>query len=38
MKGIIFDMDEVIIDAIPFHAEAMRKAINEITGLILTKR
>lgn len=28
-KGIIFDMDGVLIDAMPFHAEAMKLAINE---------
>jgi len=28
-KGIIFDMDEVLIDAMSFHAEAMRLAIKE---------
>ena len=30
-KGIIFDMDGVLIDAMPFHAEAMRLAIKEET-------
>ena len=25
MKGIIFDMDGVLVDAMPFHAEAMRQ-------------
>ncbi len=29
MKGIIFDMDGVLIDAMPFHAEAMKIAIKE---------
>jgi HAD superfamily hydrolase (TIGR01509 family) len=28
-KGLIFDMDGVLIDAMPFHAEAMRLAIKE---------
>ena len=28
-KGIIFDMDGVLIDAMSFHAEAMRLAIKE---------
>jgi beta-phosphoglucomutase len=28
MKGIIFDMDEVLVDAMPFHAEAMRIAVK----------
>ena len=31
MKGIIFDMDGVLIDAMPFHAEAMRVAVKEET-------
>jgi beta-phosphoglucomutase len=31
-KGIIFDMDGVLIDAMPFHAEAMRRAIKEHTN------
>lgn len=31
-------MDGVIIDAIPFHAEAMKKAINEITGYNIDKK
>ena len=38
MKGIIFDMDGVLIDAMPFHAEAMRIAINEETGYDIDKR
>ena len=32
MKGIIFDMDGVLIDSMPFHAEAMRIAIKEETN------
>jgi len=30
-KGIIFDMDGVLIDAMLFHVEAMRLAIREET-------
>jgi beta-phosphoglucomutase-like phosphatase (HAD superfamily) len=30
-KGIFFDMDGVLIDAMLFHAEAMRLAIKEET-------
>jgi beta-phosphoglucomutase len=37
MKGIIFDMDGVLIDAMPFHAEAMRIAVKEETGYDMTK-
>jgi beta-phosphoglucomutase len=38
MKGIIFDMDGVLIDAMPFHAEAMRIAINEEIGYDIDKK
>ncbi|CAN5459939.1 HAD family phosphatase [soil metagenome] len=38
MKGIIFDMDGVLIDAMPFHAEAMRIAVKEETGYDIDKR
>ncbi|HEX6029092.1 MAG TPA: HAD family phosphatase [Nitrososphaeraceae archaeon] len=38
MKGIIFDMDGVLIDAMPFHAEAMSMAINEETGYVIDKK
>src|ERR671918_301151 len=37
-KGIIFDMDGVLIDAMPFHAEAMRRAIREKTNQEIDKR
>jgi beta-phosphoglucomutase-like phosphatase (HAD superfamily) len=37
-KGIIFDMDGVLIDAMPFHAEAMKVAINEITNYNIDKK
>ena len=37
MKGIIFDMDGVLIDAMPFHAEAMRIAIKEETNYDIDK-
>jgi HAD superfamily hydrolase (TIGR01509 family) len=38
MKAIIFDMDGVLVDAMPFHYEAMRKAIKELTNIDLDKR
>ena len=38
MKGIIFDMDGVLIDAMPFHVEAMRVAIKEETGHQIDKK
>jgi beta-phosphoglucomutase-like phosphatase (HAD superfamily) len=28
MKAIIFDMDGVLVDAMPFHYEAMRKELR----------
>jgi HAD superfamily hydrolase (TIGR01549 family) len=37
-KGIIFDMDGVLVDAMPFHAEAMSRAINEITNHEIDKK
>lgn len=37
-KGIIFDMDGVLIDAMPFHAEAMRRAIKERTNHEIDKK
>jgi beta-phosphoglucomutase len=37
-KGIIFDMDGVLIDAMPFHAEAMRRAIKEKTNHEIDKK
>src|SRR5919199_4015759 len=38
MKAIIFDMDGVLVDAMPFHYEAMKTAIKEITNINLDKR
>src|SRR5665648_635739 len=38
MKGIIFDMDGVLIDAMPFHAEAMKIAIKEETNHEIDKK
>jgi beta-phosphoglucomutase len=38
MKGIIFDMDGVLVDTMPFHAEATRIAINEEKGYDIDKR
>lgn len=37
-RGIIFDMDGVLIDAMPFHAEAIRRAIKEMTNHEIDKR
>ena len=37
-KGIIFDMDGVLIDSMPFHAEAMRIVIKEETNHIIEKK
>lgn len=38
MKGVIFDMDGVLIDAMPFHAEAMHLAIREETNHDIDKK
>ena len=38
MKAIIFDMDGVLVDAMPFHYEAMKTAVKEITYIDLDKR
>lgn len=38
MRGIIFDMDGVLIDAMPFHAEAMKIAIKEATNYEIDKK
>jgi beta-phosphoglucomutase len=38
MKAIIFDMDGVLVDAMPFHYEAMKTAVKEITSIDLDKR
>jgi beta-phosphoglucomutase len=38
MKGIIFDMDGVLVDAMPFHAEAMRIAVKEETDHEIDKK
>lgn len=37
-KGIIFDMDGVLIDAMPFHAEAMRRVMKEMTNHEIDKK
>jgi beta-phosphoglucomutase-like phosphatase (HAD superfamily) len=38
MKAIIFDMDGVLVDAMPFHYEAMKTAIKELTNIDLDRR
>ncbi len=38
MKAIIFDMDGVLVDAMPFHYQAMKSAVKEITSIDLDKR
>ena len=37
-KGLIFDMDGVLIDAMPFHAAAMKLAIKEETKHDIDKK
>lgn len=38
MKAIIFDMDGVLVDTMPFHYKAMKSAIMEFTDFELDKR
>jgi beta-phosphoglucomutase len=38
MKGIIFDTDGVLIEAMSFHAEALRIAIKEETNQDIYKK
>ncbi len=38
MKAIIFDMDGVLVDTMPFHYVAMKEAVKEITDIELDKR
>jgi beta-phosphoglucomutase len=38
MRAIIFDMDGVLVDAMPFHYGAMKTAVKEITSIDLDKR
>ena len=38
MKAIIFDMDGVLVDAMPFHFKAMKTATKELTNIDLDKR
>jgi beta-phosphoglucomutase len=38
MKAIILDMDGVLVDAMPFHYEALKTAIKELTNIDLDKR
>lgn len=38
MKTVIFDMDGVLVNAMPFHYEAMKTAIKELTSIDLDKR
>ena len=38
MKGILFDMDGVLLDAMPFHADAFQIAFKELVGLDIDKK
>ena len=38
MKAIIFDMDGVLVDTMPFHYEAMKTAVDEIANIQLDKK
>jgi beta-phosphoglucomutase-like phosphatase (HAD superfamily) len=38
MNTIIFDMDGILVDTMPFHYEAMKRAVKEFTDIELDKR
>jgi beta-phosphoglucomutase-like phosphatase (HAD superfamily) len=38
MKAIIFGMDGVLVNTMPFHYEAMKAAVKEATDIELDKR
>jgi beta-phosphoglucomutase len=38
MKAIIFDMDGILVDTMPFHYVAMKNAVKEITDIKLDRR
>lgn len=38
MRGILFDMDGVLLDAMPFHADAFEIAFKEIAGFDIDKK
>lgn len=38
MKGIIFDMDGVLVDAMPYHSKAMQRAIKQETNIDIDDR
>ena len=38
MRTIIFDMDGVLVDSMPFHYQAMKIAIKEVADIDLDKR
>jgi len=37
MKAIIFDMDGVLLDSMPYHAEAWKQAFDDV-GISIEKR
>src|SRR3954471_7809922 len=38
MKGIIFDMDGVLVDAMPYHSKALQRAIKQETNIDIDDR
>ncbi|MDQ3868749.1 MAG: HAD family phosphatase, partial [Thermoproteota archaeon] len=38
MKGVIFDMDGVLVDAMPYHCKALQMAIKQQTNLEIEDR
>jgi beta-phosphoglucomutase-like phosphatase (HAD superfamily) len=37
MRKIIFDMDDVLVESMPFHYQAMKIAIKELANIDLDK-
>ena len=38
MRAIIFDMDGVLVESMPYHYQAMKTAIKEVANIDLDKR
>ncbi|HET7149108.1 MAG TPA: HAD-IA family hydrolase [Candidatus Nitrosopolaris sp.] len=38
MKGVIFDLDGVLVDSMPMHCEAWKKAVSEVANIEVNER